>query len=124
TFYGNPSIDGFQFASEGQIEKPSSTGLVFDGVVPGHGLYYDMPPPQNLFNPFDPPNRAVNMTVAIPRHGARPSAAPTFWPINRPVPGAINVAMWDVHGDLVKLDEIWHLYLYRGAKPPLKRPGL
>jgi hypothetical protein len=86
---------------------------------------YELYPPQNLFNPFDPTQaHNINMNIAIPRHGSRPTPAPTSWPVYRPLPGAINVVLWDGHGESVKLDDIWHLYLFRGAKPPAKRPGL
>ena len=38
--------------------------------------------------------------MAIPRHGSRPSPVPTFWPVNRPLPGAVNVAFFDGHVSL------------------------
>ena len=113
------------FASEAQIERPALTPVVYDGVEPSMNYSYELYPPQNLFNPFDPTQaHNINMNIAIPRHGSRPTPAPTSWPVYRPLPGAINVVLWDGHGESVKLDDIWHLYLFRGAKPPAKRPGL
>jgi prepilin-type N-terminal cleavage/methylation domain-containing protein/prepilin-type processing-associated H-X9-DG protein len=119
-----PAVEGSYFASEAQIERPGLTPVLSDGVLPSLNLIYTLFPPQNLFNPFDPPEHNVNMDIAIPRHGNRPAPVPTYWPSNRPLPGAVNMVFWDGHGDLVKLDDIWHLYLHRNAKPPAKRPGL
>jgi prepilin-type N-terminal cleavage/methylation domain-containing protein/prepilin-type processing-associated H-X9-DG protein len=62
--------------------------------------------------------------VAVPRHGSRPSAGLDNWPISRPLPGAVNVAFYDGHGELVKLDDLWQLYWKKDWQPPLKRPGL
>jgi prepilin-type processing-associated H-X9-DG protein len=62
--------------------------------------------------------------VAFPRHGSRPNRMPTSWPANRPLPGAVNVAFFDGHGEAVKLDRLWQLYWHVGYQPPAKRPGL
>ena len=60
----------------------------------------------------------------IPRHGDRPQPVPTYWPRNRPLPGAINVAFFDGHVQAVKLDYLWQLYWSFNYQPPAKRPGL
>ena len=61
--------------------------------------------------------------MAIPRHGSRPSPIPREWPSGQPLPGAVNVAFFDGHGELVKLDRLWQLYWHVDYQPPAKRPG-
>ena len=60
----------------------------------------------------------------IPRHGHRPSRAPTYWPTSNRLPGAINVGCYDGHVELVPLEHLWQLYWHRKYEPPPKRPGL
>jgi hypothetical protein len=35
----------------------------------------------------------------------------------------VNVAFFDGHGELVKLDRLWQLYWHVDYQPPAKRPG-
>ena len=63
-------------------------------------------------------------TMTIPRHGSTSVTAPNYWPQTRPLPGAINVAFYDGHGELVRLDNLWQLYWSRDWRPPARRPGL
>jgi prepilin-type processing-associated H-X9-DG protein len=63
-------------------------------------------------------------SFCIPRHGSRPNPVPTYWPPEQPLPGAVNVAFFDGHGELVKLDRLWQLYWHKDYQPPGKRPGL
>jgi prepilin-type N-terminal cleavage/methylation domain-containing protein/prepilin-type processing-associated H-X9-DG protein len=61
---------------------------------------------------------------AIPRHGSRPSVAPTEHPPEELLPGAINVGFYDGHVEPVRLEELWQLDWHRDYEPPPKRPGL
>jgi prepilin-type processing-associated H-X9-DG protein len=63
-------------------------------------------------------------SFVIARHGERPSTSPGQWPANKPLPGAINVAFFDGHAQLVPLEKLWWLYWHRDYQPPAKRPGL
>jgi prepilin-type processing-associated H-X9-DG protein len=63
-------------------------------------------------------------SMAIPRHGNRPNPVPTYWPKNLPLPGAVNVAFYDGHGETVKPNRLWQFYWHPDYKPPAKRPGL
>ncbi len=68
------------------------------------------------------PGQMVNFV--IPRHGNRPRTVPRYWPRSQRLPGAINVAFFDGHGQQVRLDNLWQLYWHVGYQPPAKRPGL
>ncbi|HEV2392403.1 MAG TPA: hypothetical protein VG146_08575 [Verrucomicrobiae bacterium] len=63
-------------------------------------------------------------TMTMPRHGNSPASAPTYWPMNQPLPGAINVSFYDGHGETVQLDRLWQLYWGPYYQPPARRPGL
>jgi prepilin-type N-terminal cleavage/methylation domain-containing protein/prepilin-type processing-associated H-X9-DG protein len=125
------SDDRLFFRKDGDIGKPALTPVLTDGIgwviLP---VEFDMPP-ADLFNPLDslptpgtPYTLPLMMFVAVPRHGNRPRPVPTNWPVNRPLPGAVNVSFYDGHGELVKLDNLWQVYWHKTWKPPLKRPGL
>jgi len=60
----------------------------------------------------------------MPRHGRRPNQVPSYWPPEKPMPGAINVTFFDGHTGPVKLDDLWQLYWHKDYQPPAKRPGL
>jgi hypothetical protein len=60
----------------------------------------------------------------VPRHGKRPNPVPTAWLATQPMPDAVNVALFDRHGQAVKLDELWQLYWHVDYKAQMNRPGL
>lgn len=129
---GAVAVTEHQFGNESRVVQPSATPVVADGlswwVWP---LETDLPA-SNLFSGyFTAPTygagigSAIGMgNVAIPRHGARPNRVPTSWPASQPLPGAVNVAFFDGHAGLVKLEDLWQLYWHVGYQPPAKRPGL
>ena len=63
-------------------------------------------------------------SITMPRHGSRPSGIPRHHPVDRPLPGAINVSFFDGHQEQVPLEWLWQLYWHKGYEPPAKRPGL
>ena len=117
----------FCFVAEADIRKPTLTPFSADAIWPCvlplpddlpatdlvHGSFYD---------PWGPINFMGYMTV--PRHGSRPSQIPTKWPKEMALPGGVNIAFYDGHVELVKLDRLWQLYWCKGYEPPPKRPGL
>ena len=60
----------------------------------------------------------------LARHGRRPHPPPEHWPIDQPLPGAINMAFFDGHAGPVPLERLWQLYWHKDYVPPAKRPGL
>jgi prepilin-type N-terminal cleavage/methylation domain-containing protein/prepilin-type processing-associated H-X9-DG protein len=115
----------YDFRSESSVVQPAFTPVLADGTV----WYVDPtasdPPPVDLVSGFAEHGASYGMDqVCIPRHGNRPSPVPTYWPPDQALPGAINVAFFDGHGELVKLDRLWQLYWHKDYQPPAKRPGL
>jgi prepilin-type processing-associated H-X9-DG protein len=108
--------------TESQLPRPVSTPVTADGVFFWASPHATDVPPANLN--LDMMDRSLMWIVAIPRHGKRPSPVPTRWPANQPLPGAVNVSMFDGHVELVKLDNLWQLYWHKDYEPPAKRPGL
>jgi len=109
------------FTVESQVQQPVATPVLADCLGPwATPLATDLPP-KNLV--YGTGGGAMGV-FAIPRHGNRPNAVPTYWPTNQPLPGAVNVAFFDGHGETVKLDNLWQLYWNVGYTPPAKRPGL
>jgi prepilin-type N-terminal cleavage/methylation domain-containing protein/prepilin-type processing-associated H-X9-DG protein len=58
-----------------------------------------------------------------PRHGSRPNPVPTDHPLYVRLPGAINMAMFDGHVELLPLEKLWQLRWHKGYEPPRQRPG-
>jgi prepilin-type N-terminal cleavage/methylation domain-containing protein/prepilin-type processing-associated H-X9-DG protein len=118
---GNPG-PSYLFTRESQITQPSKTPVLADGVNFWVAPVAANVPAANLFT-----GELLNTGMAlmtIPRHGNRPRAVPLFWPQNRQLPGAVNVAFVDGHAQAVRLDDLWQLYWHVGYVPPARRPGL
>ena len=125
TYYGSEF-----FTTESQVAHPTATPVLADSIWP-----FVLPsawdtPPKDLAEPERPGWSMFfgvggdMSTMTIPRHGSRPSSVPRQWPAAQPLPGAVNVAFFDGHSELVKLDRLWQLYWHRDYQPPAKRPGL
>ena len=114
------------FRDESQI-RPVATPFLGDGILDWYVFSGYEPPPEDLFNPINTGSDTTPYGFnpwAIPRHGSQPKPVPRHWPSNLPLPGAINVAFYDGHCELVKLDQLWQLYWHVGYVAPAKRPGL
>lgn len=116
------------FLNEDQVRYPTQTPVLADSVtwlvLP---FATDWPAPNLIFGSGGGvwvPLGGIMSDVAIPRHGSRPSPVPTDWPTSSPLPGAVNVAFFDGHGELVKLDALWQLRWHADYQPPARRPGL
>jgi prepilin-type N-terminal cleavage/methylation domain-containing protein/prepilin-type processing-associated H-X9-DG protein len=116
---------GREFRRESDLRDPSRTPVLADGVdcamwlgeFPGDPI----PTQRDLFTGLHAGSMGA---IALPRHGKRPRPVPRNWPNYLPLPGAINVAFSDGHVEVVRLDDLWQLYWYKGYQPPAKRPGL
>jgi len=112
------------FVTDSQVSHPSATPVLGDGVFPWMSPWATDLPPRNLVAPIPGSPDSRMAFFCIPRHGRRPNPVPTDWPSDRRLPGAINVAMFDGHVELVRLDDLWQLYWHKDYEPPAKRPGL
>ena len=113
------------FLRESQIQRPVSTPLLADGRLDSLTPLPADTPPVNLVTGDNSHSNVSGMrVVSIPRHGSNPKPTPSSWPQNRPLPGAVNVAFYDGHGESVKLDRLWQLYWSVDWRPPSRRPGL
>ena len=109
------------FRSESEISHASLTPIVADAI-----WFFTFPvatdlPATNLLTG----GLHLGMEVlSIARHGTRPPQIAAPWPLNRPLPGAINIGFFDGHASKVGLEQLWQLYWHRDYIAPLKRPGL
>src|SRR5262249_48294231 len=109
------------FLSEAQVQAATLTPVLADStnwkVSPNEGES-----PAWAWRDNTPPINGEMGQVAIPRHGNRPNPVPARWPWDQPLPGAVNVAFFDGHGETVKLERLWKLYWHEDYMPLAKRP--
>jgi prepilin-type N-terminal cleavage/methylation domain-containing protein/prepilin-type processing-associated H-X9-DG protein len=124
--FSNPLIGtNLCFFKESLVAQPSWTPLLADStswtVWP---LALDLPA-QDLYTGFGPANQHGSMCfMTIPRHGSSPRPVSRNWPATAPLPGAVNVGLFDGHAQVIRLESLWQLYWHVGYVPPDKRPGL
>jgi prepilin-type processing-associated H-X9-DG protein len=123
--------NGFQFKAsyrhEGDIEHPVQTPVMVDSKVPWVFGLADGPPAADLstgIHQFGHWNGAGMNSITLPRHGRRPGRVAGPWPIEQPMPGAVNASFFDGHVEQVPLEQLWELRWHRDYQPPNKRPGL
>ena len=115
------------FGRESQITAPALTPVLGDA---GYGIstYFRATDggPFNLTSPIDAMRKGAppSASYMVPRHGNNPHPAPSSWPADKPLPGAINVSFFDGHSQLVRLENLWQLYWHKEYVPPPKRPEL
>ena len=108
--------------------EPALTPILLDGLDWWVAPRATDPAPTNLVSGI-PGGRSGSSggdmrTVAIPRHGSRPSGIPEVFPSGQRLPGAVNTAFVDGHVESVQLERLWELKWHRDYVPPVKRPGL
>ena len=60
---------------------------------------------------------------AIVRHGSlSPASAPRTIGIDQPLPGAVQMSLFDGHAELVPLEKLWNYTWHRDWKTPSVRP--
>jgi prepilin-type processing-associated H-X9-DG protein len=108
------------FLTEGELVQPSLTPTFSDGI---DAVIWPAP---TEGPPFDPNgfHSGGMKVIAISRHGKHPGKLPHTWPANLPLPGAINISLFDGHVEQVPLDNLWHFQWNKLWKIPGKRPGL
>jgi prepilin-type N-terminal cleavage/methylation domain-containing protein/prepilin-type processing-associated H-X9-DG protein len=105
------------------VERPTLTPVICDSVWVDAWPETNNLPAHNLFTGDDYVGSGDMSRVTIPRHGAGPELASKNFNPKGELPGGINVAMADGHGELVKLEKLWNLYWHKLWQVPAKRPG-
>jgi prepilin-type N-terminal cleavage/methylation domain-containing protein len=112
------------FTKDFAVQHPSQTPLFADSVWLDCWPRTNDAPALNLYNGyhgggFD--GRIGRLT--IPRHGGfHAGSAPRTFDPEQMLPGAINVACFDGHIELSKLENLWSYYWNRNWQPPNPRP--
>jgi prepilin-type N-terminal cleavage/methylation domain-containing protein len=103
--------------------NPSQTPAFADAVTP-YVLSFSEPPPSDLYDPVSPWGGITMHGLTIARHGGRPaSAAPRNWDISKPLPGMIDLAIYDGHVEKSPLENLWNYYWNANWIIPHPRPG-
>jgi prepilin-type N-terminal cleavage/methylation domain-containing protein len=114
------------------ITHPSQTPMFADGMfdnawpsptdLPSTDLYLgDTPFLNEGYNDTTWPDMKV---MNIARHGSRPaSAAPRNVDISKPLPGMIDMALYDGHVETARLENLWNYYWSPYWQVPNSRPG-
>jgi hypothetical protein len=100
---------------------PSQTPAFADGYAPMVGPHTNDAPMPNLYENPDYIGIAI---VQIARHRSRPaSAAPRNWDTSKPLPGMVDLALYDSHAEQVRLENLWNYYWNATWVVPSPRPG-
>jgi prepilin-type processing-associated H-X9-DG protein len=113
---------------------PAETPAFADSIAPVGGPLGVAMPATNLYTGYytvvlpgdsSPQDYRGMTTFTIARHGSRPaSAAPRWVDISKPLPGMINMALYDGHVEKAKLENLWNYYWSFNWWIPSPRPGL
>jgi prepilin-type N-terminal cleavage/methylation domain-containing protein/prepilin-type processing-associated H-X9-DG protein len=108
------------FYGENDVTQPSLTPVLTDGKMPLVIPTAADDRPYSLENGYNLGLARIGISdVALPRHGRRPRSFPDPWPASTPLPGAINVAFFDGHQELVPLEKLWQLHWHKTYVPPV-----
>ncbi|HXS68190.1 MAG TPA: type II secretion system protein [Candidatus Polarisedimenticolia bacterium] len=111
---------GIQFFLKNIPRHPSETPVFGDSIASWAFPYSELPP-TNLYTAGI---EGIKQFV-IARHGNRPaSAAPRSVDISKPLPGIIDVALYDGHVEKSPLENLWNYYWSANWIVPRPRPGL
>jgi prepilin-type N-terminal cleavage/methylation domain-containing protein/prepilin-type processing-associated H-X9-DG protein len=122
--YGSDSLAQF-FQNDAAIHHPTTTPVFADGVWPDAWPTSTDEAASDLFqlNPTQNQSGGMNV-VTIARHGIAPNSANSDVDTDNPLPGSVNVGLFDGHVESSKLDHLW-LYTWNADySVPAKRPGL
>jgi len=130
SFQGGYGLNGWMYSNWGDQAFARQSDVVHTAQTPvfADAMWVDSwptasdPPARNLYEQASPAAAGINrFTVA--RHGSTVSrGALKIVPAGQPLPGAINVAFFDTHVELIKLERLWEFYWHRNYVPPARRP--
>ena len=128
--YGMAGADAYTLAEyyylkDIAIHHPTTTPVFVDGIWPDAWPTPDDAAPSDLIqlNPTQEQSGGMHV-MTIARHGLAPSSADSDVDTGNPLPGSVNVGLFDGHVESSKLDNLW-LYTWSvNYSVPAKRPGL
>jgi len=130
-FTGSYGMNGWMYADfstgcfnkETDVRYPVQTPLIADAMWVDSWPAATDPPARNLYVQASPANAGMNR-FDVGRHGPNaPISAPHNVPAGAPLPSAINIAFFDGHVEVVKLDRLWSYYWSANYVIPNKRPN-
>jgi prepilin-type processing-associated H-X9-DG protein len=108
------------FQTESHITQPTLLPVAADASWElGYPHDADEAGALDQFDQFEE-GQIFNMRVfCVPRHGSKASkvTANGPWPKTEPLPGAINMAYFDGHVQLIQLEKLWQLRWHRNFIP-------
>jgi prepilin-type N-terminal cleavage/methylation domain-containing protein/prepilin-type processing-associated H-X9-DG protein len=127
-----PKLPADDFVTEEQVEQPSATPVLAEARLWELMPHATDPAPTNLFEGSFSLTTSTHVmghngtmgNAAIPRHGDFPKPLAKSFSPTQPLPGRVNVSLFDGHAETVKPDSLWSLYWHKDYVPPGKRPGL
>lgn len=116
--------EDYLFKKESSIQKAVLTPVIMDSVWVDCWPWQTDPPANNLYEGSGTAPGNVGMErITIPRHAWKSaSAAPQNYQAFQPLPGGINLGLFDGHAQLAKLETLWTYYWHLDYVPPAKRP--
>ena len=112
------------FDRKDEVQTPAMTPVTVDGTDWWAAPRATDLPPRNLITGGVSPLAGEMRTVALPRHGRRPSPVPEEYPGNQKLPGSVNMSFFDGHAEVTSVEKLWEYRWHRNYEPPAKRPGL
>lgn len=107
------------FVNESDVSRPSETPVAAEGRS-GSILPRANDPPTWQSGPFfGGPGMSF---ITLPRHGRKAGRDLDASSAKAPLPGAVNLAMFDGHVEQVPLEKLWQLPWSRNYVAPVKRP--
>jgi prepilin-type N-terminal cleavage/methylation domain-containing protein/prepilin-type processing-associated H-X9-DG protein len=118
------------FRTAGNIQNSSQTPVFGEGVGDWWWIWNlqfgvsatDLPATDLVFGEQGTLAAGGMGNFTVPRHGSRPRTVPRNYPVNKKLPGAINMSFYDGHAEQVKLERLWQLSWHRDYQAPAKRP--
>jgi prepilin-type N-terminal cleavage/methylation domain-containing protein/prepilin-type processing-associated H-X9-DG protein len=129
SFQGGYGLNGWMYSNwgdkayktQGDVRNSVLTPVFADAMwVDTWPLATDIPA-RNLYEQQSPAAAGINRFM-VARHGSTAPKSVGYVPIGAPLPGAINVAFFDGHVELVKMELLWRLLWHRDYVAPATRP--
>jgi prepilin-type N-terminal cleavage/methylation domain-containing protein/prepilin-type processing-associated H-X9-DG protein len=129
SFQGGYGLNGWMYSNWGEmaytteadVRRSSQTPVFADAMWVDAWPQATDTPTRNVYEQQSPAAGGINRFM-VARHGSTAPKSATYVPIGAPLPGSINIAMYDGHVELAKLDRLWSYYWHRNYVPPATRP--